>query len=282
MLTQARDCFTTVGGLRLHYVDYGGSGGPLVLVHGTGLMARIWDELAPAFSESYRTIAFDRRGHGDSDKPDGGYQFRDGAEEFAGFCAALGLGEVDAVGHSAGGSLLIYAAQLYPGLIRRAVLIDPIMLSTQQPEEGRNPLRLGERIARRRFQWPGRDAMITLLRTRPPYDTWSEVSLRAWVEHGTRELPDGTVELKCLPEVESKMYQHDPSIDVVQICAETTAGLRIIHAEQSDRFRLASAERACAVAPDCRMVTMAGVTHFAPMEQPEVTARLVLDLLREP
>jgi pimeloyl-ACP methyl ester carboxylesterase len=61
--------------------------------------------------------------------------------------------------------------------------------------------------------------------------------------------------------------------------ADGSCPIPIIRAEFSDRFAAANGERACAAAPDCRMVAMPGVTHFAPMKQPEAAALSALDLL---
>jgi pimeloyl-ACP methyl ester carboxylesterase len=281
-----QDGFVTVDGVRLHYVDYGGNGSPLILEHGTGLVARIWDELAPIFCSRYHTISLERRGHGDSDKPARGYGFADNGREFSGFCGALGLERVDAVGHSAGGTLLPYVSTVRPGLLRRGILLDPIVFDTRPRGEGEVEVDGGvpavaERIAKRRYQWPGRDEMFDLLSRRAPYDTWTAGSLRGYVEFGTSLLPDGTVELKCLPWIEAKMYGHSAGPSMFEAFARSDSSLRIVRSELTDRVPQANIDEVCRIACDCRAMTLPGVTHFAPMEQPEVVARLCLELLAE-
>ncbi|HZQ37264.1 MAG TPA: alpha/beta hydrolase [Dehalococcoidia bacterium] len=274
-----RDGFVQANGVRLHYADYGGAGEPLLLLHGTGLCARIWDELAPAFRTRYRVMALDRRGHGDSEKPDSGYQLEDFAEDVAAFCAALELHRLDAVGHSSGAALLGVVAARRPRLVRRAVLVDPILFGARRSGMAGHISGIAERIGRRRAQWPDRRAMFDALRSRPPHSTWSEPTLWAFVNHGARALPDGTVELKCPPTIEAQMYQHDPTLDLIAAFISADASFRAIRAAQSDRFNPAAAERLCAKARDFRLQTMPGVSHFAPMERPREIARLALELL---
>jgi pimeloyl-ACP methyl ester carboxylesterase len=95
--------FVSANGIRLHYLDWGGSGQPVVLIHATGLVAAVWTPLAEALRrEGYRPIAYDQRGHGDSDKPEEGYGFAGAAAELAGFIAALDLAPAVGIGLSGG------------------------------------------------------------------------------------------------------------------------------------------------------------------------------------
>src|SRR5271165_6426931 len=54
-------------GVRLNYLDWGGSGPPLILIHGLGDNPHIFDDLAPAFTDRFRVVAYARRGHGQSE-----------------------------------------------------------------------------------------------------------------------------------------------------------------------------------------------------------------------
>ena len=61
--------FTTPAGLRLHYLDWGGDGPPMLFIHPTGFHAHVWDSYAAHFRDRFRCLAVDTRGHGDSDRP---------------------------------------------------------------------------------------------------------------------------------------------------------------------------------------------------------------------
>src|SRR5262245_32909646 len=57
-----------VGGLRLHYLDWGTAGRPpIVFLHGGALTAHTWDVVCLALRSEYRCLALDQRGHGDSE-----------------------------------------------------------------------------------------------------------------------------------------------------------------------------------------------------------------------
>ncbi len=61
-------------GIRLHYIDYGGEGPPLVLLAGLGGTAQLFRGLAPRLAGRFRVTALTRRGHGRSERPETGYE----------------------------------------------------------------------------------------------------------------------------------------------------------------------------------------------------------------
>ena len=56
------DEWVTVDGLSFHYRDWGGSGRPLMLLHGLASTCHIWDMVAPILAQDYSVIALDQRG----------------------------------------------------------------------------------------------------------------------------------------------------------------------------------------------------------------------------
>jgi hypothetical protein len=58
--------FVNVNGVRLQYLDWGGSGAALIFIHGLGDSPHAFDDIARAFRDRFRTIAYARRGHGRS------------------------------------------------------------------------------------------------------------------------------------------------------------------------------------------------------------------------
>src|SRR3989442_12641353 len=87
--------------IRLHYLDCGGSGRPLVLLHGLASSCRIWDFTAPPLAEHFHPLALDQRGHGLSDKP-GSYTFAEVTRDPSAFTDSLGLDRPLITGHSCG------------------------------------------------------------------------------------------------------------------------------------------------------------------------------------
>ena len=86
---------------------------PALLLHGTGFVAEVWDEVATELASRYTVYALDRRGHGDSHKPAADrYHFQDFAEDLCRVIEALDLSDIYGIGHSAGATDLLLAAKL--------------------------------------------------------------------------------------------------------------------------------------------------------------------------
>ncbi|MFS8137079.1 MAG: alpha/beta fold hydrolase [Thermomonas sp.] len=92
------------GPVRLHIEDSGGTGRPVVLIHGWPLSAEAWkDQVGPLRDAGYRVIAYDRRGFGRSEKPAGGYDYDTLTDDTARIIEDLDLNDVTLVGFSMGG-----------------------------------------------------------------------------------------------------------------------------------------------------------------------------------
>ncbi|MDE9365229.1 alpha/beta hydrolase [Luteipulveratus sp. YIM 133132] len=99
---------TTTGSVTLHYQDTGGSGRPVVLIHGWPLSGEAWKDNIPVLRDGgYRVIAYDRRGFGQSDKPATGYGYDDLADDLANLMTELDLRDVTLVGFSMGGGEVV-------------------------------------------------------------------------------------------------------------------------------------------------------------------------------
>lgn len=118
-----------------------GSGRPVVLVHGWSLSSAIWalqtDELA---ADGLRVVAYDKRGHGDSDRPSDGYDMDMLASDLAAVLGQLDLHDVTLVGHSMGaGEVARYLARHGSRRVSRAILVaptTPFALKTADNPEG--------------------------------------------------------------------------------------------------------------------------------------------------
>jgi pimeloyl-ACP methyl ester carboxylesterase len=117
--------FVTVHGLRMHYL-VGGSGRPLVLVHGLGSRAADWANLIPQLIDGGRRIyAMDLLGYGLSAQPkDAHYSISDQASMVEGFLDSEHLQQVDLAGWSMGGWIAMRVALQQPDRVRRLVLLD--------------------------------------------------------------------------------------------------------------------------------------------------------------
>jgi 3-oxoadipate enol-lactonase len=99
-----------------------GDGQPLVLIGGVGYGAWYWRGIAPALAEHCRVIAFDNRGVGGSDKPDGPYTIAMLAADTIGLLDGLGVMSACVLGHSLGGFVAQELALARPDLVGRLIL----------------------------------------------------------------------------------------------------------------------------------------------------------------
>lgn len=110
-------------GVGLAYEEAGSGGPPLLLVHGFG---GDHTHLAPQFEyfrRSQRVVTVDRRGHGQSDKPEQAYTVTGFADDLAWLCRELGLYRPVAVVHSMGAIGLELAAR-FPDLLAGLIMLD--------------------------------------------------------------------------------------------------------------------------------------------------------------
>lgn len=88
----------------LYVDDTGGSGRPVVLIHGWPLSGASWSEQVPTLAAAgYRVISYDRRGFGRSDKPLTGYTYDTLTEDLHALLTEINLNDVTLVGFSMGG-----------------------------------------------------------------------------------------------------------------------------------------------------------------------------------
>ena len=265
--------------LALH--DLGGDGPALLLCHPTGFHALTWAPLAAELAPVAHCWALDFRGHGDSTAPDDGdYQWRgmaadvraavDHIVEHAGRPAGGLLG----VGHSMGGAALVMAEQARPGTFAGLWLFEPIIVPPPEgtPRPAGNPL--ADAARRRRPRFPDREAAYANYASKPPLNTLTPAALRAYVDHGFRDLPAGGVELKCSPEVEAAVFSASFDTDVFARLGEVRCPVTV-GASGDGGMPAGMAPLVVEALPDGRLETFPDLTHFGPMEDPPAVAAAI-------
>jgi pimeloyl-ACP methyl ester carboxylesterase len=113
-----------VNGLRINYLDWGGSGPPLVMVHGIGGNPHVFDDLAPLLKDRFHVLAYARRGHGDSDAPARGYDVRTLTSDLRRFLDQLRIDRAHLLGWSTGGNEITRLANLAPDRVDKLVYLE--------------------------------------------------------------------------------------------------------------------------------------------------------------
>ena len=258
---------------------------PALLVHGTGFVAEVWDEVARELASKYSVYGIDRRGHGASHKPSAErYHFLDFASDICAVVEALDLTDIFGVGHSAGATDLLLAAKLLapalPATVRDGAdghgsargQADGAALSD-------NGKAYAQGVLRRQREFDSAAAAFQRFRAAPAFAEWSEDALWAYVRHGFEAQPDGRVRLLCAPEIEAAMlgpifeameqvYAGDERGNPFAWLSEIECPVRVATAEKSWPVYKEMAARAVALIPDASQWTFDGVGHCVAQEAP--------------
>jgi non-heme chloroperoxidase len=129
--------------VRLHYLDFGGSGETVLLLPGLGNTAYIYKDFAPLLKQhGFRVVALTRRGHGRSSQPATGFEPDSLADDILAALDNLGIERLHLVGHSFAGVELTNFASRYPKRVRKLVYLDAAYDRRMQfAEERRDPAR---------------------------------------------------------------------------------------------------------------------------------------------
>ncbi len=138
---------------QLHVQDTGGSGRPVVLIHGWPLSGESWTAQIPALHDAgFRVIAYDRRGFGRSEKPEHGYDYDTLADDLAGIIIDLDLRDAVIVGFSMGGGEVARYVSLHGqdrlgGMVFAAAVTPCLMKSADNPQGPLTPGKAEEKSA---------------------------------------------------------------------------------------------------------------------------------------
>jgi pimeloyl-ACP methyl ester carboxylesterase len=284
-MTEPRSEFVEANGLRLRYLSWGEDDAPaVVLHHATGFLARLWEPVAERLAAyGWRVLAYDARGHGESEKPaptSDNYDWHRCADDLRAFMDALALRGTPFVGHSMGGGVGLFLAGTRPEYLSRLVVIEPIVMpgGFVADETRRNEMAEGAR--RRRMAFANAEEMLAQYRSRPTFANWREDVLRLYVEHGTWKREDGSLELKCSGEVEGAMFAQSGSLPVWDVLPRIEAPVLVVRGETTEAFLTMVAEQVAARIPGGRLETIEGAGHLAPMEVPDAVAEMLVEFLR--
>ncbi len=284
-------------GLDIHLVEWGDpSAPPIVCTHGFADHARGYDLMAPLLADAgYRVLSTDARGHGDSERPD----------TYNWFPEILDLGNVlrdlgrpaHVVGHSRGAGQATDAAVMFPQTVRKLVNMDgfgpPTDAGFNPPGRERQAQTAPEHMAEW-LDWRTKAALRTTFR---PCATLEELAARRKVQNprlsdewllyfaacGSRETPEGFV-WKVDPLAGRGVGPFRPDWIAPNWVRLRMPLLALVGSEPDTWGPLPEpllSERLSYV-PELERDVIPDAGHFMHIEQPERTARRILDFLGPP
>ena len=275
------DGWLSVNGINLHYRDWGGSGPPVVLLHGLASTCHIWDLVAPILAEEFAVVAVDQRGHGESDKPDYGYDFATVGQDLLGVIEALNLDKPVIVGHSWGADVALEFAVAHPALPRGICFVDggmiepsarPGMTLEQARVDMAPPVFTGMTLEQFRQRFRERPRPFPL----PP-------EFEAILLANFEVLADGTIRAQLSREnhlrIIDALWEHHPP----QLYPQVSCPVLILPARMQDDDSVAARtlrrESSVAVAektlPHCKTVWLEDSIHDVPVQRPQLVAGLI-------
>ncbi|MFF0388486.1 alpha/beta fold hydrolase [Kitasatospora sp. NPDC004615] len=136
-----------VNGVGLYY-ELAGDGDPLVLVHGSWTDHVTWGAVVPDLAERYRVLAYDRRGHSQSERPAGQGTRTEDEQDLAALIEAFDLAPAHVAGNSFGASTALGLAARRPELFRSLVAHEPPLMGIVGEDPDLRPLMraMGEKL----------------------------------------------------------------------------------------------------------------------------------------
>ncbi len=233
-----------------HYYEEVGTGAPLLLLHGGLESSESWAAQTPALAEHYRVVLIDRRGHGRTPDVDGPITYELMRDDTTACIEALDVAGAHLVGFSDGGILALMVAIQRPDLVGRIVSIGGNTSSEAYTLETRAALGAGSPVV---------DVM------------------RADYENAT---PDGSEHWPVVRDKIEHLWWETPLDFTDQLDRITTPTL--VMAGDDDCIEPAHSIEMFQCLPRGRLGIIPGASHAAPIEQPELVNRIILDFLDGP
>ncbi|QRP45125.1 alpha/beta fold hydrolase [Amycolatopsis sp. FDAARGOS 1241] len=234
---------TVNGGQRVHFVDHGGDGPVVVLLHSFLMDLDMWEPQVEAFGADFRLIAVDERGHGGT-PADADFDYWDVARDTFGVLDHLGIERAAVVGTSQGGFIALRMALLEP---ERVTAMAVLGTSAEAEAEGSG--------------------------------TVYRHLIAAWLEAGPEPLVDG-VAVFCLGDYDASAWkqkwlgvsgEHFQRImetlisrdSVLERAGEIQAPVLVLHGSGDSEYPMARAETLVAALPNAEpLVTVVSGAHF--------------------
>lgn len=264
-----------VNGVRIHWEITGDAGAPIVLVHGSWGDHDNWAAVVPAFSQSFRVLTYDRRGHSLSERPAGQGSVRDDVADLAALLEECRHAPAHVVGNSFGATIVLRLAAERPDLFRTLVVHEPPLfrLLKDEPAAQHALAAVQERMA----------AVLALLRA----GEWTEgarqfVETIAFGPGGWQELPEGTRATFVFNAPTWLDEVHDPDALHMDLSGlrRLAAPALVTSGDQSAPFFPLVVGRVAAALPHAKTWTYAGAGHVPHLSHPEDYVRVVLEFIK--
>ena len=251
---------TRANGIEINYELHGKEGAPwLVLSHSLACSVRMWDPQIAALKGEYRILAFDTRGHGGTEAPQGAYSLEMLADDLFFLFKELKVTTAHYCGLSMGGMIGQTFALKYPGVFKTLTLADttsrypaeavPVWMDRIKTAEAKGMEPLAQPTLERWFTEPFRKSQPAVVDAIRKLIVSTPVAGYAGCCHAL------------------------PKINVTARLKEIKCPILVIVGEQDPGTPVAMAQEIHANAPGSKLVVLPSAAHLANLEQPEGFSR---------
>jgi pimeloyl-ACP methyl ester carboxylesterase len=268
-----KDGLVTVGGYKMHYLEWGKSGDQIVLLHSMGMDAHGFDAFSESLSKDYHILAIDLLGHGYSNSPKEPVGVEEHTEVIRGVALDRGFKKNILIGHSIGGMIsMIYAAK-YPKEVEKVVLVDiaPRDVSAAPVRPTAPPVQPPDFFA-------NEEEALKYLRQR--YSRFDEAALQNRLKYAFRRDVDGRLRLKASP-VASATLRGSLSVDLWPFVSKIAAPMLLLIGSESQTVSKATVEKMRGMLKDIKVLTIDGATHMVPQDRPKEFEKAVKEFLQQ-
>ena len=262
---QPQDKTVNANGLSLHYLDWGNSGKPtLVMIHGLRGHAHSWDDVSASLCQDFHVLALDQRGRGDTDwAKDGDYGTDAYVADLAGFCDALGLNSFILCGHSMGGRNAMTFGSRYPEKLEKLIVVD---MGPDINREG------GQRISREIVNVPEEfdsfEAVVEYMTKQNRFA--SDAVIRRRLTYATKLLSNGMIGWKYDLAIREERRKGTvaPSQDLWPEIPKITCPTLIVRGMETDILTPETAQRMLEVMPNAQITEIPQAGHMVFEDNP--------------
>lgn len=198
-------------------------------------------------------------------------------EDFIQFSEERSKKSIIGVGHSIGGTLLLYAAINNPDLFSKIILLDPVLLPISYHFGWRiakklglalkfNPL-IGPTLKRRRI-FNSKEEMFERYRQKKVFSKFPDDALNTYIKHATISTGEGQLKLIYSPELEAEIYLSGLMIDpeIWKGITKIKSPITILYETASISFPASSRKKFWKLQKSCKMIEFPNYSHLFPME----------------
>ncbi|MGE5591520.1 MAG: alpha/beta fold hydrolase [Bacillota bacterium] len=254
-------------GVPVHYLDWGGSGPCLLLIHGMRGRARLWESVAPALAQHFHVVAMDVRGHGWSGRPaDAPYDRRALASDAVAVLNAMGADKARVIGHSLGGWIAIGLAAHFADRVE-CLIVEDVGLDGD-PDA---PATYEKRARSTPASFSSREEGLEWLRAGGANPLWAGASLE--------QQPGGAWSWAYDHEALIRIARETAAVPCWDLAPRVTQPVLLFWGTRSWIHTAESVDRMAGAFPNCRGVVPFETNHWIHNEAPEAYLRAALPFL---